>query len=134
MGISPTATPHITPALEPTATATRIETPVVSKNCWAYYPFSYRERMAIRDNGLRAIGGGLPEDASAYEAGPLFVGLSIEALGYPLSGEYMVTADDGAAIRCVVFPGAVLAWRDGLRPECMSWGLIRSDGSQEGVE
>ena len=88
--------------------------------------------MAIRDNGLRAIGGGLPEDASAYEAGPLFVGLSVEVLGFPLSGEYVVKADDGADIRCVVFAGGVVAWRDGGRCDCVNYGVIRSDGTQRG--
>lgn len=129
--IAPTATAIVPttlypPTVDPTATATPTPTPAP---CLEFQQFSWLQRRAVIDNAVLPHNRQL-EDKLDWDNDPtLIFGLRDQLLGMPGSRRFQVTVG-GVTLTARAFCNGILTMRPVLREECMSYGIITWDGTQ----
>ena len=116
----PTATfyPTLTPTPTPTAAP-----------CLSFQQFSWLQRRAVIDNAVLPHNRQL-EDKLDWDNDPtLIFGLRDQLLGMPGSRRFEVTVG-GVTLTARAFCGGILTMRPVLREECMSYGIIGWNGTQ----
>lgn len=136
--IVPTNTPRATytappvptmlypPTVEPTATATPTPTPAP---CLSFQQFTWLQRRAVIDNAVLPHNRQLEDKLDWDNDLTLVFGLRDQLLGMPGSQRFEVTVG-GVTLTARAFCGGILTMRPTLREECMSYGIITWDGTQ----
>ena len=124
----PVPTTLYPPTVNPTATATPTAAP-----CLEFQQFSWLQRRAVIDNAVLPHNRQL-EDKLDWDNDPtLIFGLRDQLLGMPGSRRFEVTVG-GVTLTARAFCNGILMMRPVLREECMSYGIVTWDGTQNWMD
>lgn len=142
---APTATPGATPTpwptfpvpttlypptVNPTPTATPTPTAVP---CLEFQQFSWIQRRAVIDNAVLPHNRQLEDKLDWDNDLTLVFGLRDQLLGMPGSRRFEVTVG-GETLTARAFCSGILTMRPVLREECMNYGIITWDGTQNWMD
>ncbi len=122
----PVPTTLMPPTVDPTATATATPT---AAPCLEFQQFSWLQRRAVIDNAVLPHNRQLEDKLDWDRDLTLVFGLRDQLLGMPGSRRFEVTVG-GETLTARAFCNGILTMRPTLREECMSYGIITWDGTQ----
>lgn len=124
---TPTTVPVPTTLYPPTIEPTMTTTPEPA--CLEFQQFSWAERMSVRDGAAMRIGGGIEDMPDWDNDLTLIHGLYDQLLGAPLTRRF-----ETMGLTARAFCNGILTMRPVAREECMDYGVITWDATQNWME